>query len=70
MFWVISGFGVSTKGCCGTGAIEVAVLCNKITSSVCSDVSSHVFWDSYHPTEKAYKVLVKALIAKYVNQFV
>ncbi|KAL1188731.1 GDSL esterase/lipase EXL3 [Cardamine amara subsp. amara] len=64
------GFGVSNKGCCGTGAIEVAVLCNKITSSVCSDVSSHVFWDSYHPTEKAYKVLVSALIIKYVNDFV
>ncbi|CAD5317317.1 unnamed protein product [Arabidopsis thaliana] len=28
------GFEVSNKGCCGTGAIEVAVLCNKITSSV------------------------------------
>ncbi|KAJ4871659.1 GDSL esterase/lipase EXL3 [Raphanus sativus] len=27
------GFGESNKGCCGTGAIEVAVLCNRITSS-------------------------------------
>lgn len=64
------GFGVSNKGCCGTGAIEVAVLCNKITSSVCPDVSSHVFWDSYHPTEKTYKVLVSLLIDKFVNQFI
>ncbi|AEE35772.1 GDSL esterase/lipase EXL3 [Arabidopsis thaliana] len=64
------GFEVSNKGCCGTGAIEVAVLCNKITSSVCPDVSTHVFWDSYHPTEKTYKVLVSLLINKFVNQFV
>uniref|UniRef100_A0A1J3GNQ7 GDSL esterase/lipase EXL3 n=1 Tax=Noccaea caerulescens TaxID=107243 RepID=A0A1J3GNQ7_NOCCA len=64
------GFGVSNKGCCGTGVIEVAVLCNKITSSVCPDVSSHVFWDSYHPTEKTYKVLVSVLIDRVVNQFI
>ncbi|KAL0701874.1 hypothetical protein Bca4012_057996 [Brassica carinata] len=64
------GFEVSNKGCCGTGVIEVAVLCNKITSSVCPDVTSHVFWDSYHPTEKTYKVLVSLLISKFVNQFV
>ncbi|ESQ27540.1 hypothetical protein EUTSA_v10018754mg [Eutrema salsugineum] len=63
------GFEVSNKGCCGTGVIEVAVLCNKITSSVCPDVSSHVFWDSYHPTEKTYKVLVSLLINKAINQF-
>ncbi|CAH2067493.1 unnamed protein product [Thlaspi arvense] len=62
------GFGVSNKGCCGTGVIEVAVLCNKITSSVCPDVSSHVFWDSYHPTEKTYKVLVSLLISKFVKK--
>ena len=68
--FVIVGFEVSNKGCCGTGAIEVAVLCNKITSSVCPDVSTHVFWDSYHPTEKTYKVLVSLLINKFVNQFV
>ncbi|KFK42029.1 hypothetical protein AALP_AA2G202800 [Arabis alpina] len=64
------GFGVANKGCCGTGALEVAVLCNKVTSSVCSDVFSHVFWDSYHPTEKTYKAIVKPLMVKYVNQFV
>ncbi|XP_056846412.1 GDSL esterase/lipase EXL3 isoform X1 [Raphanus sativus] len=28
------GFEVSNKGCCGTGLVEVAVLCNKITSSL------------------------------------
>ncbi|KAG2254416.1 hypothetical protein Bca52824_084552 [Brassica carinata] len=57
-------------GCCGTGLIEVAVLCNNITSSVCPDVSSHVFCDSDHPTEKTYKVVVSLLISKLVNEFI
>ncbi|XP_010428640.1 PREDICTED: GDSL esterase/lipase EXL3-like [Camelina sativa] len=64
------GFKVANKGCCGTGVIEVSVLCNKITSSVCPDVSNHVFWDSYHPTEHTYKVLVSLLINKFIDQLV
>ncbi|XP_050214247.1 GDSL esterase/lipase EXL1-like [Mercurialis annua] len=52
------GFEVVNKGCCGTGAIEVAVLCNGAVPVTCDNVSNHVFWDSYHPTEKAYKLIV------------
>ncbi|XP_030527232.2 GDSL esterase/lipase EXL3-like [Rhodamnia argentea] len=63
------GFMVADKGCCGTGNIEVAILCNKLTPSTCTDVSDYVFWDSYHPTEKAYKTLVAPLITKYLNKF-
>ncbi|KVI01010.1 Lipase, GDSL, partial [Cynara cardunculus var. scolymus] len=35
------------------GYIEAAVLCN-MNSAVCDDASKYVFWDSVHPTEKAY----------------
>ncbi|KAJ4702163.1 GDSL esterase/lipase [Melia azedarach] len=63
------GFEVVNEGCCGTGNIEVAVLCNQLTSSTCPNVSSYVFWDSYHPTERAYKTLVKLLLQKYVGEF-
>ncbi|KAK3231871.1 hypothetical protein Dsin_003752 [Dipteronia sinensis] len=56
------GFEVANKGCCGTGELEVAVLCNKLSSTTCSDDSSYIFWDSYHPTEKTYKALVYPLI--------
>ncbi|OAY77994.1 GDSL esterase/lipase EXL3 [Ananas comosus] len=52
------GFKVSNKGCCGTGDVEVSVLCNGLTSTICEDVSEYVFWDSYHPTQRAYEVLV------------
>ncbi|XP_065880563.1 GDSL esterase/lipase EXL3-like [Euphorbia lathyris] len=63
------GFSVVNKGCCGTGALEVAILCNKLSPVTCSNVSDHVFWDSYHPTESAYKILVSQLLAKYIVKF-
>ncbi|XP_010920107.1 GDSL esterase/lipase EXL3 [Elaeis guineensis] len=55
------GFEVSNRGCCGTGEIEVTLLCNKVTASVCPDVTKYVFWDSYHPTERAYKIMVEKI---------
>jgi phospholipase/lecithinase/hemolysin len=61
------GFTQSTRGCCGTGLLEVSVLCNGLTSAVCSDVGDYIFWDSYHPTEKAYKVLADFVFDNYVK---
>lgn len=63
------GFEIVNKGCCGTGNLEVAILCNRYSSSICTNASSYVFWDSYHPTESAYKVLSKFIIQKYINAF-
>ncbi|KAH6782738.1 GDSL-like Lipase/Acylhydrolase superfamily protein [Perilla frutescens var. frutescens] len=60
------GFKVSNKGCCGTGTIEVAFLC-KYT---CRDVSEYVFWDSFHLTEKAYRILVHQILATSINTFI
>ncbi|XP_020975169.1 GDSL esterase/lipase At5g45960-like isoform X4 [Arachis ipaensis] len=47
------GFDEVDSGCCGSGYIEAAFLCNR-ASHLCSDASKYVFWDSIHPTEKAY----------------
>ncbi|KAF2543224.1 hypothetical protein F2Q70_00037319 [Brassica cretica] len=58
-------FKVADKGCCGTGRIALAVLCNKLTPFTCSDPSTHVFFDSYHPTEKAYQIITDKLMKKY-----
>ncbi|XP_010692505.2 GDSL esterase/lipase EXL3 [Beta vulgaris subsp. vulgaris] len=55
------------KGCCGTGLLEVSVLCNKL-DSVCPDDSKYLFWDSYHPTERGYQLLFDAIIKKYGNK--
>ncbi|KAG9442751.1 hypothetical protein H6P81_018605 [Aristolochia fimbriata] len=60
------GFKVSDKGCCGTGAIEVSILCNQLVPHTCTDVSDYVFWDSYHPTENAYKVITDSVITNYL----
>ncbi|KAK4276493.1 hypothetical protein QN277_014635 [Acacia crassicarpa] len=62
------GFQVADRGCCGTGTIEVSVLCNALDPT-CDDVSHFVFWDSYHPTEAAYKKLVGPLLENYVSKF-
>ncbi|XP_019265022.1 PREDICTED: GDSL esterase/lipase EXL3-like [Nicotiana attenuata] len=62
------GFEEAEKGCCGTGKIEVTLLCNKF-SGTCEDDTKYIFWDSYHPTEKAYTTIVDQLITKYINSF-
>ncbi|XP_020261595.1 GDSL esterase/lipase EXL3-like [Asparagus officinalis] len=63
------GFEVSTLGCCGTGTFEVTLTCNKLTTDVCDDVSKYLFWDSYHPTERAYQILVTEMLQKYGSLF-
>ncbi|XP_068640527.1 GDSL esterase/lipase EXL3-like [Aristolochia californica] len=60
------GFKVSNKGCCGTGTIEVTLLCNELSPQTCTDVADYVFWDSYHPTEKAYKIIIDAVVQEYL----
>ncbi|XP_054778816.1 GDSL esterase/lipase At5g45960-like isoform X2 [Prosopis cineraria] len=55
----IFGFEQVEIGCCGSGYIETTFLCNKY-SAVCSDPSKYVFWDSIHPSEKAYYTLLLA----------
>ncbi|KAH0456140.1 hypothetical protein IEQ34_014047 [Dendrobium chrysotoxum] len=62
----VYGFEVSNKGCCGTGAIEVSVLCNPKLPT-CPDDTKYVFWDSYHPTERAYKIIVDYLLQRYLK---
>ncbi|KAH7849900.1 hypothetical protein Vadar_024713 [Vaccinium darrowii] len=62
------GFAVADKGCCGSGTIEAATSCNALCET-CSDDSQYVFWDSFHPTERAYKVLVNYILQKYIKDF-
>ncbi|KAF7018598.1 hypothetical protein CFC21_031874 [Triticum aestivum] len=61
------GFSETKKGCCGTGTSEVAVLCDARFMPVCDDVSEHVFFDSYHPTQRAYKVIVDYIFDHYMQ---
>ncbi|KAL5147902.1 GDSL esterase/lipase EXL3 [Glycine soja] len=59
------GFEVTDKGCCGTGDFEVGFLCNRLTPHICSNTSSYIFWDSFHPTEEGYKVLCSQLLSQF-----
>ncbi|XP_070670284.1 GDSL esterase/lipase EXL3-like isoform X2 [Malus domestica] len=61
---------VSNKGCCGSGKLEVSILCNRFEPETCTDDSHYLFWDSYHPTEGAYKIIVDELITKYLPHLV
>lgn len=65
---IITGFKIGDKGCCGTGEVEALYLCRG--TSVCSNVSEYVFWDVYHPTERAYNLLVHEIIEQNVNGFI
>ncbi|KAF7817659.1 GDSL esterase/lipase EXL1-like [Senna tora] len=62
------GFKVVDRGCCGTGIIEVAELCNHLVPT-CPNNSDYVFWDSFHPTEAAYRKLIPPIIQKYVDEY-
>ncbi|KAL3733260.1 hypothetical protein ACJRO7_022737 [Eucalyptus globulus] len=58
------GFEISDRGCCGSGLIETGLLCNQWDFLTCSNVSEYVFWDSYHPTENVYKVMIQEKLRK------
>ncbi|KAH7653253.1 GDSL lipase/esterase protein [Dioscorea alata] len=62
----VYGFEEASKGCCGTGTIEVSFLCNSLTKTTCDDPSKFVFWDTFHPTERAYKILTDEIFENYL----
>ena len=64
-----SGFQEATRGCCGTGNIEVSILCNHFSPATCTNASEYVFWDSYHPSEQAYEILGSLVLNKNINKF-
>ncbi|KAJ9186424.1 hypothetical protein P3X46_001997 [Hevea brasiliensis] len=65
-----SGFEETTSGCCGTGEIEVtALFCNQLNPFTCPDTSKYLFWDSAHPTERAYRILVSQILQEYGKNF-
>ncbi|WJX94142.1 hypothetical protein P8452_75590 [Trifolium repens] len=62
------GFENGDGSCCGIANIEL--LCSSFTLKVCPDTTQYVFWDSYHPTEKAYKILVTKILDNKIDEFV
>lgn len=57
------GFKVANEACCGSGPFRGVLSSCGISKDykVCEDVSEYLFFDSVHPTEKAYKQLAKLI---------
>ncbi|CDY64565.1 BnaC02g47690D [Brassica napus] len=62
------GFEVADRGCCGRGSLAISYMCNSLNPFTCSNSSAYIFWDSYHPTERAYQVIVDNLLNKYLSK--
>ncbi|KAF0929309.1 hypothetical protein E2562_019892 [Oryza meyeriana var. granulata] len=60
------GFKNGRDACCGYIGLAASVLCN-FASPLCDEPSQYVFWDSYHPTEKAYKLIVDEVVNRYLR---
>ncbi|KFK43016.1 hypothetical protein AALP_AA1G068100 [Arabis alpina] len=55
------GIKETTRGCCGTGEMELSYLCNPLTRT-CPDPNHFLFWDDIHPSQVAYLVISLSLI--------
>ncbi|VVB00019.1 unnamed protein product [Arabis nemorensis] len=64
------GFVVADRGCCGIGSLAISYMCNSLNPFTCSNSSAYIFWDSYHPTERAYQVIVDKLLDKYLSKVI
>ncbi|XP_072995331.1 GDSL esterase/lipase At5g42170-like [Typha latifolia] len=60
------GFEEATRGCCGTGRVEATILCSELSPFTCMNASTYLFWDSFHPTERAYEIIVAPMIQTYL----
>ncbi|XBI87947.1 hypothetical protein VPH35_025959 [Triticum aestivum] len=63
------GFQTATEACCGQGPHNGIGLCTAL-SNICTDRDQYVFWDAYHPTERANRIIVSQFMTgslDYVN---
>ncbi|XP_041029026.1 GDSL esterase/lipase At1g74460 [Juglans microcarpa x Juglans regia] len=58
------GFNNSDAPCCSFYNIRPALTCIP-ASSLCGDRSKYVFWDEYHPSDKANELIANELIKKF-----
>lgn len=63
------GFVTSKVACCGQGPYNGMGLCT-VLSNLCPNRELYVFWDAFHPTEKANRMIVRHILTgttKYMN---
>ncbi|GAA0156428.1 lipase [Lithospermum erythrorhizon] len=54
-------FVTSKDACCGQGSYNAVGLCT-IFSRLCQNRSAYAFWDAFHPTERANKIIVESIM--------
>ncbi|PON57986.1 Lipase [Trema orientale] len=57
------GFTNVTDACCGDGLLGGELQCGREGYKICAKPNEYLFWDYFHPTEHAYKIISKALWA-------
>ncbi|KAL8253457.1 hypothetical protein R6Q59_037150 [Mikania micrantha] len=58
----------SQEACCGQGPYNGLGLCTPL-SNICQDRNAYVFWDAYHPSERANRLIAQEIFngTKYMN---
>ncbi|PWA58079.1 GDSL-like Lipase/Acylhydrolase family protein [Artemisia annua] len=64
---VENGFFESRRGCCGTGMLATAILCNSRSVGTCSNATGYVFWDGFHTSESANRILAQDLLVQGIS---
>ncbi|RVX19403.1 GDSL esterase/lipase [Vitis vinifera] len=63
------GFVTSKVACCGQGPYNGLGFCT-LASNLCPNRNIYAFWDPYHPTERANRLIVQQIMSgssKYMN---
>lgn len=55
------GFQTSQVACCGQGPYNGIGLCTGF-SNLCPNRDLYVFWDPFHPSEKANRIIVQQIM--------
>ncbi|KAB2613534.1 GDSL esterase/lipase [Pyrus ussuriensis x Pyrus communis] len=63
------GLEVTAVACCATGMFEMGYACNRNNPFTCTDASKYIFWDSFHPTEKANHIISDYVVKNVLAQF-
>ncbi|KAL3725155.1 hypothetical protein ACJRO7_030209 [Eucalyptus globulus] len=56
------GFITSKVACCGQGAYNGVGICNPL-SNLCPDRNVYAFWDPFHPTERATRMIAQMILS-------
>uniref|UniRef100_J3MCN5 Uncharacterized protein n=2 Tax=Oryza brachyantha TaxID=4533 RepID=J3MCN5_ORYBR len=57
------GFNNSRAPCCSLGRVRPTLTCTPL-STLCRDRSQYVFWDEYHPTDRANELIALETLRK------